>query len=683
MRSLVCLLSYLTAVKAGSHSLMVFATYIAGQTEFPEFTLVLMLDDVEVIYYDSASLKAVYRSQSNSSDDNVAGSIFGDIYDLMKDRTFYLKDHQNCTDGLHVYQKRVGCELLDNDQPGLFLSWDAFNGQNTEEFTFDVVKRTMQMNLPWMRIKGMGQMEWLHVKFLYEHVYHPICIKTLRAFLEKEKNTVTRKLKPRVRLMKKTLSDSGGLQISCLATGFYPRHINLTLFRDGQPVDEDQITGGEILPNGDGTYQMRKTLVIAEEELNDAYYKCTANYLNLDNKLDIAFDEDLEKSDFGSSALSIIISVLVLIFVAVFVIIALINWRMRRAAEPGSSTSQQSGYSPTSSSHSLMALATYIVGQTPFPEFSAVLMLDDVQIGYYDSVTWSVMHRTPRDSKYQNEEKSDADIVFLNMYNTMKEREVYFKEHINHTNGLHVQQRIAGCELLDNDKPGPLQRWDAFNGQEIGEYTFDTEKNVQTKIIWGPWGQLTRLHMRFLCENIYQPICIKVLRRYLYVKKNSVMRKVKPRVRLMKKTLSDSGGLQISCLATGFYPRHINLTLFRDGQPVDDDQITGGEILPNGDGTYQMRKTLVIAEEELREEHKYNCSMKRLSLDNKLDIISDVAESDPGSSTQSVVFSVMVFMFVAVLIITALIVWRKRRAAEQAFKKSQSDYSLTASSTND
>ncbi len=88
----------------------------------------------------------------------------------------------------------------------------------------------------------------------------------------------------------------------------------------------------------------------------------------------------------------------------------------------------------------------------------------------------------------------------------------------------------------------------------------------------------------------------------------------------MKKTLTDSQGLQISCLATGFYPRHINLTLFRDGQPVDDDQITGGEILPNGDGTYQMRKSLVISEEELHEEHKYNCTMKHLNLDNKLDI---------------------------------------------------------------
>ncbi|XP_016304086.1 hereditary hemochromatosis protein-like isoform X2 [Sinocyclocheilus anshuiensis] len=223
--------------------------------------------------------------------------------------------------------------------------------------------------------------------------------------------------------------------------------------------------------------------------------------------------------------------------------------------------------------HSLMAFVTYIAGQTPFPEFSAVLMLDDVQIGYYDSVTWKPVYRTnSTDLQFHEEEQKDADIVFRVMYNIFKERAFYLKEQQNHTD-------------------------------------------------------------------------------------------VKPRVRFMNKTLSDSQGLQISCLATGFYPRHINLTMFRDGQPVDDDQITGGEILPNGDGTCQMRKSLVISEEELCEEHKYNCTMKHLNLENKLDITYDVAECDPGSFSHSVVFSVLVFMCVAVLIITAVIIWRKRRAA--------------------
>ncbi|XP_048066681.1 major histocompatibility complex class I-related gene protein-like isoform X2 [Megalobrama amblycephala] len=325
-------------------------------------------------------------------------------------------------------------------------------------------------------------------------------------------------------------------------------------------------------------------------------------------------------------------------------------------------------------SHSLMALATYIVGQTPFPEFSVVLMLDDLQIGYYDSVTWKPVYRSHSDSKYYDEEQSDADTIFREKYYRMKDRAFYLKDHQNHTDSVHVHQRLVGCELLNNGKPGLLHFWDAFGGQNLEEFIFDIEKHdIQFKMPWAiAWDQLKQLHENFMYENVYHPICIKTLRRYLNMEKNNVMRKVKPRVRLMRKTLPDSQGLQISCLATGFYPRHINLTLFRDDQPVDDDQITGGEILPNGDGTYQMRKSLVISAEEQRERHKYNCTMKHLNLDNKLDITFDT-ESDSGSIRLSVI-SVLVLLCVA-LIITAFIIWRKKtHSAGSVAKPSQSHF---------
>ncbi len=86
----------------------------------------------------------------------------------------------------------------------------------------------------------------------------------------------------------------------------------------------------------------------------------------------------------------------------------------------------------------------------------------------------------------------------------------------------------------------------------------------------------------------------------------------------------------MSCLATGFYPRHINLTLFRDEQPVADHEITGGDLLPNGDGTYQMRKSLEIS---AADKHKYTCSVTHLSLDNKLviDLGNEVLQIHKGS----------------------------------------------------
>ncbi|KAL2092162.1 hypothetical protein ACEWY4_011960 [Coilia grayii] len=82
-------------------------------------------------------------------------------------------------------------------------------------------------------------------------------------------------------------SQTLGATVTCLAAGFYPRHINLTLLRDGQPVPDHQITGGELLPNADETYQMRKSLEVSAEELQQHHYTCTAEHLSLDNKLDI------------------------------------------------------------------------------------------------------------------------------------------------------------------------------------------------------------------------------------------------------------------------------------------------------------------------------------------------------------------------------------------------------------
>ncbi|XP_039509425.1 major histocompatibility complex class I-related gene protein-like, partial [Pimephales promelas] len=147
---------------------------------------------------------------------------------------------------------------------------------------------------------------------------------------------------------------------------------------------------------------------------------------------------------------------------------------------------------------------------------------------------------------------------------------------------------------------------------------------------------------------------------------------LKPRVRLIQKTNSDSGGFRVSCLAKGFYPRHINLTLFRDGQPVPDHEITGGDLLPNGDGTYQMRKSLEISADK----HRYSCSATHLSLDNKLDIELEY----PGGTIQQVISSVLVVLVLAFVFLTvvAIIIWRRRRHSASY----TCDYS-SASSTED
>ncbi|XP_073687683.1 H-2 class I histocompatibility antigen, D-B alpha chain-like [Garra rufa] len=209
-----------------------------------------------------------------------------------------------------------------------------------------------------------------------EHIYYPVCINTLRNYLKQRQNAVNRKAKPRVRFIQKANSYSGRSRLSCLATGFYPRHINLTLYRDGQLVADHEITGGDLLPNDDGTYQMRKSLEISAADKHN--YTCSATHLSLDYKLDVTL-EFYSGEPFKSVILSVLI---VLVLMLAFGTGAIIyKCRKRQTA------SSKSDYSASTSSHSLLVLLTYIKEETAFPVYSATIMLDDITVGYYNLET--------------------------------------------------------------------------------------------------------------------------------------------------------------------------------------------------------------------------------------------------------------------------------------------------------
>ncbi|XP_026094658.1 class I histocompatibility antigen, F10 alpha chain-like isoform X2 [Carassius auratus] len=157
----------------------------------------------------------------------------------------------------------------------------------------------------------------------------------------------------------------------------------------------------------------------------------------------------------------------------------------------------------------------------------------------------------------------------------------------------------------------------------------------------------TKLLLENLYKSIYYPACIKVLKNYLKKRETQLNRKVKPLVRLIQKAISNSGRSRLSCLASGFYPRHINLTVFRDGQPVSDHEITGGVLLPNADGTYQMRKSLEIS---AADKHKYTCSVTHLTLDVTLDF------SEPF---KPVILSVLIVL--ALVFGTGVVIYIRRK----------------------
>ncbi|XP_016123010.1 major histocompatibility complex class I-related gene protein-like [Sinocyclocheilus grahami] len=309
-------------------------------------------------------------------------------------------------------------------------------------------------------------------------------------------------------------------------------------------------------------------------------------------------------------------------------------------------------------SHSLWLLATYIKGQTPFPEFSYVAMLDDVRVLYYNGET-KTLH--PRGNTTAEDDVFDSNVLLIisdNIQSSFIEKGAVATKNVNQTDGVLALQRLVVCELRDDGEPGQMITRDAVRETTTDELLY-VDKNFTYQGSLNVSAQVLNIHVEFSMrrhEFLYQPFCIKTLKGYLEKRRNQVNRKVKPKVRLLQKQLSS--GFRVSCLATGFYPRHINLTLFREGQPVADHEITGGDLLPNADGMYQMRKSLEI---NRAEKHTYTCSVTHLSLDNKLDV---TLEFDHGEPFKSVIPSVLMVLALMLVfgVAAAIAAWKRQRA---------------------
>ncbi|CAB1339051.1 unnamed protein product [Coregonus sp. 'balchen'] len=332
-------------------------------------------------------------SKTKTEDDEAqdAAFIFEDIYQGMKDRSVELNHHFNLTEGVQVQQRWTGCEMFDNGEPAVAIFKNIFNGIYEDYGVYyNITHSTYNAD---KLLPGWDGMIHAYKSTLWENVYFPICIKSLKRVLKRDKHFVMRKVPPRLRLIKKEVS--GGLQVSCLAFGFYPRHINLTLLRDGQPVAEQELAGGEVLPSGDGTYQLRKSLEVSTEELKKRHnYTCTASHLSLDNKLDVSWESGAERVHLSTLS-ALLVMLLIVVLLGIFICVKR-RWRCTA---------------------SMSKLANFD------PNFTVVLMLDDVQVGYHDSnIKQSVYRGQHITDKTKDDEAQDIAFIFEDIYQGMKDR---------------------------------------------------------------------------------------------------------------------------------------------------------------------------------------------------------------------------------------------------------------------
>ncbi|XP_048059225.1 BOLA class I histocompatibility antigen, alpha chain BL3-7-like isoform X2 [Megalobrama amblycephala] len=251
--------------------------------------------------------------------------------------------------------------------------------------------------------------------------------------------------------------------------------------------------------------------------------------------------------------------------------------------------------------HFLHYKSTVLTKADTFPEFSAVGVCDDRQIKHFSNEE-RVWILTEDDWTEPPKDPPDSRDWFIHQIRTLTNCEN------SQCSELHVLQRIIGCELEKlPDGTVNLTVFDeyGFDGEDFISFNSETmkwiDKNPKAKETKEEWDLHTERNkfLKYFLKN-----CIDWISTYNNTKKSS------PDVHLLvrKAAPDDHSNLVLTCLATGFYPRDVqmNIRLYRN---ILEDQTSG--IRPNDDGSFQMRISVKI---DCNHEGSYDCLLIHSSL---------------------------------------------------------------------
>ncbi|XP_074469537.1 major histocompatibility complex class I-related gene protein-like isoform X1 [Sebastes fasciatus] len=316
--------------------------------------------------------------------------------------------------------------------------------------------------------------------------------------------------------------------------------------------------------------------------------------------------------------------------------------------------------------HSMKYFYTASTGVPNFPEFVGVGFVDEVQIDHYDSNTrrvepkqdWMTMV-TKDDPQYWERETGHRRASQQWFKANIEDA----KQRFNQTGGVHIFQRMYGCEW--NDETDEVKGYDQFgyDGEDFISFDLKTEKYIASKqqavITKHKWdNDTTKIAQTkyYLTQR-----CPEYLKKYVNYGRSSVQRTELPSVSLLQKTPSSP----VSCHATGFYPDRATLFWRKDGEDLHED-VDLGEILPNHDGTFQMSADLELSSAE--DWRRYDCVFQLSGV--KDDLVTRLAKAvirtnrekeKPTDMTVPIIAAVVVLALVLIAVI-GVVIYKKKNA---------------------
>ncbi|XP_053545536.1 major histocompatibility complex class I-related gene protein-like [Bombina bombina] len=267
-------------------------------------------------------------------------------------------------------------------------------------------------------------------------------------------------------------------------------------------------------------------------------------------------------------------------------------------------------------SHRLQYFVTTAPVPIPgLPKYSIIGYIDDMPYAKYTSETeraeifykWldektDPEHWKEMTQRAQNFERYHRDITRL------------IRVLFNQTTDKHILQVKLECELHDDGTiNGGLEF--GYDGEEI--IAFDKERVIfipmhqEAQYITQKWNIDGMIRNKDLIERD----CIRWIKMYFRLGQNKLERKVPPKVEIFDHQ-SDTA-TKLHCLAYGFYPRAVDAKWVKNSKD-DVYSDVAKQILPNPDGTYQIRVTVEVIP---KNEDTYGCHIDHSSLNNPMIVL--------------------------------------------------------------
>ncbi|XP_044190919.1 major histocompatibility complex class I-related gene protein-like isoform X2 [Thunnus albacares] len=315
-----------------------------------------------------------------------------------------------------------------------------------------------------------------------------------------------------------------------------------------------------------------------------------------------------------------------------------------------------------SGKHSLKFFFTSSSEVKNFPDYVAVGLVDEVPAGYCDSISKTVEGKQDWSQKMFEDDPQHMEwythMCLLYQYEYKAHIDI-LKQQLNQTEGVHIFQRMNGCEW--DDETGEVNGFGQFgyDGEDFIAFDLKTltwiapkPQAVITKHKWDKDRALNERWNYFLTQQ-----CPEFVKRYLDLGKSSLLRTELPSVSLLQKTPSSP----VSCHATGFYPHRAMMFWRKDGEELHED-MEHGEILPNHDGSFQMSVDLNLSSVKPEDWRRYECvfhlSGAKNDIITKLD--KKVIRTNWEFPAGPVIGGVVGLLLLLAVCITGVFIWRRR-----------------------